>query len=501
MANRNSFQPPRTPPAVPPPRARTPRPAPGLRSSFAAAGTEHVFAGWQGAAGTLEGDLRGALVRMRARSRALARDNDYMRHFLQLVCSNVVGPSGVKVQVKSKDQNGELDLAANDMIERAWGEWCRHGVCTADGRLNWVEVQNLVCKLIARDGEVLVRELPGFRNGFGYAVQVIPADALDETLSGRVGPGREIRMGVEVDEWNRPVAYHLRKREQDRYYGRHERVPAAQMLHLFVADDALQSRGLPWVHASTRRLGMLSGFEEAAVTNARVGASKMGFYTNPEGGAFPSPEGEDAEGFPVSTAEPGSFDVLPPGYSFESFNPDFPNNETAPFVKTMLRGVAAGLGVSYTSLSGDLEGVNMSSIRAGLLEERGIWMGLQQWLIERLHARVFANWLSAALVTQRVPLPAAKFDKFHAASWYPRRWAWTEPLKDVQTGAAAVALGLKSRTELAAEQGRDLREVMAELAEEERLAAEMGISLGRPSGWTDLQQQDGDSDAGPQTDD
>jgi len=482
------------------PRARSARPAsaaPWGRSGFAAAGVEHVFAGWTGATGTLEFDLRGALLRMRARSRELARDNDYMKHFLQLVCSNVVGPQGVKLRVQARDPDGGLDEAANRLIEAAWARWGRHGVCTADGRLSWIEVQALAMRLIARDGEVLLRELPGFGNGFAYALQLIPADALDESLHRGLTDGGEIRYGCEVDRWNRPVAYWLRVRERDRYLGTaHERVPAAQMLHLFLAEDALQSRGLPWVHASTRRLAMLGGFEEAAITNARVGAAKMGFFANPEGGAFPGPDGTAADGLPQMRADPGSFEVLPQGYTFQSFDPEYPNGETEPFLKAMLRGVAAGLGVSYTSLTGDLEGTNMSSIRAGLLEERGVWMGLQQWLIERLHDRVFRNWLPATMTTQAVPLPLMRLEKFQQPHWFPRRWTWVDPLKDAQTAAASVALGLQSRTALAAEQGRDIQTVMAELAEEERLAAAAGVSLARPSAWQPIEDDEEDKDDG-----
>ena len=34
-------------------------------------------------------------------------------------------------------------------------------------------------------------------------------------------------------------------------------------------------------------------------------------------------------------------------------------------------------------------------------------------------------------------LPAAKYDKFSAIEWKPRRWQWVDPLKDTQADVIA----------------------------------------------------------------
>ncbi|MCH2379769.1 MAG: hypothetical protein MK236_10155, partial [Pedosphaera sp.] len=41
-------------------------------------------------------------------------------------------------------------------------------------------------------------------------------------------------------------------------------------------------------------------------------------------------------------------------------------------------------------------------------------------------------WLSGA-----PNLPAAKYDKFSAIEWKPRRWQWVDPLKDTQADVIA----------------------------------------------------------------
>ena len=54
--------------------------------------------------------------------------------------------------------------------------------------------------------------------------------------------------------------------------------------------------------------------------------------------------------------EPGSLIPLPPGTDIRFSNPT-EHDAYAPFVKNHLRAVAAGLGLPYELVSGDLEGV------------------------------------------------------------------------------------------------------------------------------------------------
>ncbi len=223
---------------------------------------------------------------------------------------------------------------------------------------------------------------------------------------------------------------------------------------------------------------MLGGYEEAALVAARAGAAKMGFFQQRDGGPGFGPGEEDENGDFVQDAKPGHFEVLPDGFEFKEFNPGYPNGEMPFFMKSVLRGAAAGLGVSYNGLANDLEGVNFSSLRGGALEERDEWMVLQGWLIETLHSRVFSAFLEQSMLAGALALPLSKMDKFNAPQWFPRRWKWVDPDKEGKANARDVGLGIVSRTQIAAEQGRDIQEVFKELAEEQSMAEEMGVALG-----------------------
>ena len=60
---------------------------------------------------------------------------------------------------------------------------------------------------------------------------------------------------------------------------KHIRIPAEQVIHIFMPLRAGQTRGEPWLSPVMPAMKQLGGFREAAVINARIGASKMGFFT------------------------------------------------------------------------------------------------------------------------------------------------------------------------------------------------------------------------------
>jgi capsid protein len=74
-------------------------------------------------------------------------------------------------------------------------------------------------------------------------------------------------------------------------------------------------------------------------------------------------------------------------------------------------------------------------------------------------------------------LPAAKYDKFSAIEWKPRRWQWVGPLKDTQANVIAVVNGFKSRQGIISEAGGDIEDVLDESKGVELDADQAAISL------------------------
>ena len=198
--------------------------------------------------------------------------------------------------------------------------------------------------------------------------------------------------------------------------------------------------------------------------------------------------------------EPGSIETLPRGYDFKSFDPTHPSTAFKDFVKATLRGISAGLGVSYVSLANDLESVNYSSIRAGLLEEREEWKTCQEWLISWFITPVFEEWLSMAAVAgalnnneNGLTLPAAKLAKWNQPEWKPRRWDWVDPLKDLQASVLAVEKGFKSRRSIISEGGGDIEDTFQDINADEELADEYGLEFNESDEQANVQQETPDA--------
>lgn len=456
------------------------------RTAFPAADVSRLTASLTTEVETINLALRNELRVIRARSRQAAKGNPHVKRFVQMVVDNVCGPKPFVLQAKIKYASGKLDGAANKRIELAWQDWGRVGSCEVTGRYSWGAVQRLFTRTLAVDGELLLREIRPGNKSRPYRLQLLDPERLDTMLNKKLPNGGVISMGVELDSVGVPVAYHLLKvRPRDQlwssYYPReHERVPAEEIIHQFDPLEPEQTRGVPWVYAALIRLVHLNAWDEAAVIAARVGASQMGFITTPDGEP-PETDSKTADGEPQITAEPGAFPVLKEGQRVEGWNPKYPDAAVESFGKYCLRAIASGMGVAYHNLAGDMEGVNYSSARIAELEERDAWMAIQQWMTEHVHDRIYGNWLADYALHGLLPFPIERLSKYRAIEWQARRWAWVDPLKEVDAKIKALDAGLTSRTRVVAETGVDFEDIMQEVSEEQQIMAAAGFKPSKPA--------------------
>ena len=460
---------------------------PRRSSAFPAADIGRLTSSWTTDPGAINRWARYELRTLRARSRQLARADSYGKAFLRACVNNIAGPHPFLMQSKVKFSDGTPNPTANSAIELSWLDRCNPGQLDVTGRLSMAMFHRLVVQTLARDGEVLIRRYQGGDFPMSGMLQVIDIDRLDEDKNENLSRGA-IKMGVEVDLYSRPVAYHILRQHPGEVgmWSRGgdlratDRIPADQIIHLFVSDWPEQVRGIPWMHASMLRLYHLGGFEEAAVINARVGAMKIATLQTADGEISETmATGQDSAGNLLNDAEPGQYWTLPPGTTLGSFNPTFPDQAVGPFIQACLRGVAAGVGMAYHSLANDPGEVNYSTARVALLDERDNWMALQQFYIDAFCQPDFEQWLRGSILDGAL-LPAY-WQHRHSVRWQPKRWAWIDPQKEVEAKKTALELKLTSRTREAAASGEDIEEIFQELADEKELADAKGISLDPPA--------------------
>lgn len=436
---------------------------------------------WVMQTSSVDKDLWLSLKGLRGMSRALARESEIAKRFFAMVRTHIVGPYGFGFQARFKKPRGGMDDDLNTKIENLFAAWSMPGNCDVTGALSFTGLCQLVIEAVAKDGEVLIRLVRDAALPYGLQLQVIEADYLNESRNEELRNGESIRMGVKLDTWGKPLGYYLRQFNPGDYrFGDNLStddvfVPAGEIIHLYERVRPHQTRGLPWMHAVMFALDQLKGYKEAELVACRAAACKGGFYKPAEGSDYGAGLGRDEQGRTVQELEPGQLEVLPPGMDFIPYSPQHPTNNFSAFVVQILHGVASGLNVSYSSLTGDLSQVNYSSTRAGRLEEVDGWKTRQNWFIESFLTPIYLEWLRMAALKGFVDFSALQGNPAVTASFTPRRWEWVDPLKDGEANLLAIQTGQKSISALIREAGNDPDTVIQELSDDVQKLKEAGL--------------------------
>jgi lambda family phage portal protein len=482
---------------------------------FGAAKLGRLSQDWSTASRSIDQDLMVDLRLLRSRARNQAMNSPIASKFLGMVRTNVVGKDGIKLafkvpQVRKSKKGNGLDEDVNEELKQAWHEWGKRGSCTVCGRYSLRELERLIVENTGRDGEQILRKVYVDRsvNPFGFQLQLIDADQLDDYYNQLSGPnGVQIRMGVEVNAAQRPLAYHLFNGNPFEAYssggGNRTRVPADQIIHWYIAHRTGQTRGYPWFASSMSQLNMLDGYFYAELTAARIASSVvMSIETDPNAPAEEfEGDGLNADGSKAVDIGYGKALEMPQGQHLADHTPAHPTNAFESFVKQSNRQVASGMNVAYHKLCNDLAGINYSSGRLGELEERDYWMELQTSLIDNVLEPVYDAWLSSALLNRAVDLPIADKKRFAGTSlkWEPRRWPWVDPLKDVQASTLLVQNGFDTHEGILNSQGKDIVDVYDALEREQEMADDRGLALGtdiRGQGTSEINNEDETPESG-----
>lgn len=457
----------------------------GVRQ-YAAARNTRTTLGFGGSSNTsADAELSLSLTQLRARSRQMVRDSAYAKRARTIIINNVVG-SGVGIQAQVETTRGQMAERINAGIEREWREWASASSAHTGGAMHFHDLERAALGQVFEAGEVLIRKhyVALGNSRVPLALELIEPERLPDHL---VDPGtfatqNEVRMGIEVDgRFQRPVAYWIRERHPgdirvrvgstDRY----ERVPAEDVFHLRIVTRWPQTRGEPWLHAVLTELDNTREFVGLELQAARAGAS---LFATIETGDENNPiaTDEESDGKPVIDMEPLTIQELAPGEKLNLHDPNRPNSALDPFMRYMLRQIAAGIGVSYESLSRDYSQSNYSSSRLALLDDRDLWKQLQQWWVRSFRKPLHDAWLNLAVLSGAVPeinttQYALDMAKFSAVKFKLRGWQWVDPTKEVTAYKEAIKAGLISTSDVIDQTagGQDVEDVVRQIARDRDL--------------------------------
>lgn len=420
---------------------------------------------------------------LRRQARDLERRNCWARNSVDAYVGNVVGTGAMPIP-------RHRNKATRIRLVREFRRWSIQS--DADNRTDFYGQQSLVVRSGFVAGETIARLRPR-RAGDGLRVplqvQLLEPDHLPLTKNELAQGGNQIISGIEYDRIGRRVAYHLYREhpgEMQRFFSAGEtiRVPAEQILHVFKQRRPGQQRGETEFAACMLPLYELEKYDRAELVRKAVTSMFAIFERDIDGGAEPlfganangGEAGEDDR--PIQPVEPGSYVRLPSGKTIEYSDPKDVGGMYPEFIRVQLRKIAAGCGLTYEMLSGDLTGVNYSSIRAGLLEFRRRAEAFQhQVLIHQFCRPVWEAWCDAAALSGVID-PAdylTNRDEYLDVEWQPPAWDWVDPLKDIQAEVLAIDNLLKARQQTIKQSGYDPEEVDAMIADDQESEESLGL--------------------------
>lgn len=434
-----------------------------------------------------------SLSSLRSRSRQLIRNNPLVDGGTDAYVANLIG-SGINPRWQMDDP----DLKAK--LQTLWDDWSEEA--DFSGTLNFYGLQSLICRGLIDAGEILCRLIPR-RPEEGLSVplqlQLLEADHLDESYSTIAENGNEIRMGIEIDAEGKRIAYHLWPEHPGeafltrRNIAQRIPIPAAEIIHIFRPLRAGQMRGRPWLSSIIVKIHELDQYSDAELVRKKTAAMFGGFITEASATVgdpanwFGKKADDDSDGRDVVALEPGTFPMLPRGLGVTFSQPVDVGITYDVWIKQQLREIAKGMGVTYDQLTGDLSGVNYSSIRAGLLEFRRRATQLQQEIIIFQFCRRVANaWMDIAVLSGAIVIPDYYSNRrtYRRIVWRPDGWPWVDPAKDLQTAKDAVRCGFTSRSKVVAEKGDDVETIDHENSEDNARAEGLGLVYDTDAGKT-----------------
>jgi len=416
---------------------------------------------------TPSSDANGAIDRpatIRNRARDLARNNPWARKGIDVVVNNTIG-YGVLAQWSGRN------ATTTKRLQQLWDVWADTTDCDATGISNFYGLQQLAMRAMVESGECLIRmRLRQSTDGLSVPMQlqVMEADHLVTSLDGKNG-GNRISNGIEYDQLGRRVAYYLYHNHPGATsistigdYGKYSRVAANEVVHLYRRDRPNQEIGVSWLAPAIITLRELDIYEDAYLKRQQIANLHAAFVHTEDDIDTEAEQYTDlAEGL-----VPGSIYLMRPNRSVE-FNSPPPAGDYGPYTMENLRRVAAALGITFESLTGNLSEVNFSSARMGW-QEMGRNVDAWRW---NLFIPTFCGTVSKWFAN------TTTIDTTAAAEWTPPARMMVDPAREMPPIKEAIRSGLMTLSDAIRGQGYEPTRHLQQMAVDAALIDSLGLVL------------------------
>lgn len=389
-------------------------------------------------------------------ARSMQREDAVIGPSVRMARRNTVGPKGFDLDMQTESKR------FNDQVWNRFQEYANDpSECDLSRRHTFAQKSGLYFSQAIVCGDILA---VGVDDDGRIKLQEWEAHQIRTPTSRRYEPldaastANRIRLGVELDQYRTPVAYHVAKtfsmagvaRDEDmsRIEAIHPGLGIPQAFHVYNAYRVSQSRGVSALYPA---FGVADYFEDInfAKLVQHLIVSCIGFVETsaPETGETinrtqPSPGDpndpmamyRDMRDRMMRKLYPGAHFKAPPGGDLKPFSPTVPNPEFFQHVKLMLQLIGINLGLPLVMLLMDASETNFSGWRGAVDEAHEGFLDNQQMMAECFLRPFLKLWLAVEIRRGRLTPPKTVTDPF-AHVWRGRAWGYIEPLKDANASS------------------------------------------------------------------
>jgi lambda family phage portal protein len=467
-----------------------------------------------------------------ARVRDLMRNDAYAQSGGDIWKNNIVGSM---FMLNSKPNNLALGL------DSTWSEEFQEEVeakftLAAESPANWIDASRinsftamvrLAVGVYVMAGEVLayadfITERSEKRP-FATAIQMIDLDRLANPPS--IGINQNIRGGIEFDKRNRPIAYHIRKARSSSDWFRpdayqYERVATTKswgrqnIIHIFEQFRPDQSRGVAKMVAALKESRITKRFRDTVLQNAVVNATyaasiESDLPTEAVYAALGAGQTDDTKVLAALESFAGGYLGAVDAYSGGARNLKLdgvriphlfpgtklqlrPAGQGGPlgtdFEVSLLRYIAANLGISYEQLSKDYTKTNYSSARAAMLETWKTMQANKKMIADRFASHIYMLWFEEAVANGEITTvgkgqpnfwQGLNREAYCGAEWIGASRGQIDELKETQAAVLRINNNLTTYEDELGRLGKDYRRVFEQIEREKNIQEKRGITVAK----------------------
>ena len=436
------------------------------------------------------------------RSRALYQNALFAGAAINSMNTNVVG-SGLKCH---PSLNANL-LGISQEESKRWEKevqikfalWGGSKFCDAERKNTFAQLQDLALKtqLITGDCFALRQYRANPVSPWGCCIKLLEGDRCMNPIG--VSDTDRLAMGVEVDDFGAPIAYHFSKKPPysiDNYSDWCETIRVEtisltgtpNVIHVFTSERPDQRRGIPWLAPVIMQIKQQERYQDAELVAAVVASMFTVFIKttnsdvpNPMYGNVPEPARVEPVA-PKAAAElsPGGIMELGQGESIEVADPKRPNINYDPFVNSIFTEIGARLGIAREVILKKFDS-SYNAVRGAILESKKTFDRARINYVSDFCQPIYESWLDESVLLGIVECPGYFEDPMKRSLWRQVKWVgdaamMLDPLKETQAFKMQIDEQLTTRGTVCAQiNGGEYASVAAELAEESRIRKDLEL--------------------------